>query len=282
MQYRRIHHPESRLTNSMGKCYVCGSKTKLLFSYQEPVKGEVAIYGHQAFPRFIFRCTTCDHCQEIVTEKTEQLYEGRYSHATYGDLIEINKKFLAIRNLPKEKSDNIGRVEKLSNWVLKHSDKRKHLSKKLLDVGCGLSVFPIAMQELGWQISVLDLDDAFVNHAKSLGLDAWKCEVEHFHLNDFDVLSLNKVIEHVADPRVLLAQCATLLHSDGFLYVEVPNMASFKLGKEREEFLSGHIHVFSKNSIVKVCNDLRLTTLEIEELIEPSGKYTIRLLLSRV
>ena len=62
----------------------------------------------------------------------------------------------------------------------------------------------------------------------------------------FDLVSFNKVLEHVHDPVEMLASVDRLLVPGGLVYVELPDGEAAEVeGKEREEFLLGHMHVFS-------------------------------------
>jgi hypothetical protein len=98
----------------------------------------------------------------------------------------------------------------------------------------------------------------------------------------YDVVTFNKVLEHVLDPVAMLARAADFLIPGGFVYVELPDgEAAEKDGKEREEFFIEHYHVFSVASIAILSQRAGFTVNEIERLREPSGKYTLRAFLSR-
>ena len=67
------------------------------------------------------------------------------------------------------------------------------------------------------------------------------------------------------------------LKKHGFIYLEVPDIDAIKdkIGKNREEFLMGHYHVFSKKSLRTLINACKIKTLKLESIRDPSGKYTI-------
>ena len=68
-----------------------------------------------------------------------------------------------------------------------------------------------------------------------------------------------------------------LLLPDGMVYVELPDGEGAEVeGKEREEFLLGHVHIFSAVSFSLLALRSKLTLLRMERLREPSGKYTLR------
>ena len=257
----------------MSLCYFCSSSTTILFEYETPILGEVKIYPINAFPRRITKCLSCGHCQEVLSGEVEGIYEGVYSHKTYGDLQTVNSQYLNIRDLPFEKSDNYQRVKHLLQFI---SDQNYFSNKKLLDVGCGLSVFPKVMQERGWDVEVIDLDETFVEHARKLGLNSWRGNLEDFTSKDFGLITFNKVLEHVNDPKKLLTLGKKLLSNRGFIYLEVPDAAAQLRGREREEFLSGHIHIFSEKSLKILIESCNLALVQLNSLVEPSGKFTHR------
>src|SRR5208337_3730243 len=93
----------------------------------------------------------------------------------------------------------------------------------------------------------------------------------------FDVVSFNKVLEHVEAPVAMLRRAADLLHRHGFVYVEVPDGdAAAGEGPGREEFFIEHHHVFSPGSLALVAARAGFGPIAIERLREPSGKFTLR------
>ena len=93
----------------------------------------------------------------------------------------------------------------------------------------------------------------------------------------FDLVTFNKVLEHVDDPVAMLASVARLLTPNGLVYVELPDgEAAEAEGKEREEFLLGHKHVFSLASYALLIAKAGFELLTCERLREPSTKFTLR------
>jgi len=93
----------------------------------------------------------------------------------------------------------------------------------------------------------------------------------------FDLITLNKVIEHVTNPTLFLKNYLKYLKKDGFIYIEVPDIDAKEdpLGYEREEFFIEHHHVFSKLSLILMLSKLKLNILQIKKIREPSSKYTL-------
>ncbi|WP_428384680.1 class I SAM-dependent methyltransferase [Nevskia ramosa] len=98
----------------------------------------------------------------------------------------------------------------------------------LLDVGCGNGQFLSTAAEAGWKVEGIDFDPAAVAAATRQGLVVHLGGIEHYAQasNQFDEIMLSHVIEHVYDPRSLIADCHRLLKSGGRLWIETPNISS--------------------------------------------------------
>ena len=100
-------------------------------------------------------------------------------------------------------------------------------------------------------------------------------------LGQFDVITFNKVLEHVEDPVTMLARATRHLNPKGFVYVEVPDGEAASVeGSEREEFFIEHHHVFSPASMAMTAERAGFRVEALERLREPSTKFTIRTFLT--
>ena len=88
-------------------------------------------------------------------------------------------------------------------------------------------------------------------------------------------MSLNKVLEHIADPENIIKKVKKLLKPNGIFYVEVPDQIASKFGKNREEFMIEHLHIFSKKSLQNLLIRNNFKLIKMKQIKEPSGKYTI-------
>ncbi len=151
----------------------------------------------------------------------------------------------------------------------------------MLDVGSGLCVFLHGMKAAGWACTALDPDERAAAHARDyVGVAAIAADfLTAGGLGRYDVLTFNKVLEHVKDPAAMLARAATLVNPGGFVYVEVPDGEAASAdpdGFGREEFFVEHYHVFSAVSVAMLAARAGFEAVEIERLREPSSKYTLR------
>lgn len=248
------------------------------FKYDAPPAGETRFdLGGQTYCRAYLCCRLCGHCYSDHKMDLTSLYSGAYVASTYGD--RMRETFDRILALPAEKSDNAGRVARIVTFAKAFFPAGK--TPTLLDVGSGLGVFPYRMKEAGWNCSALDPDPRAVAHIKDVvGVQTVKgnfMSIETDLLGTFDVITFNKVLEHVEDPVTMLLKASRHLNPEGFVYVEVPDGETAAVeGPEREEFFIEHHHVFSMASLALMALRAGFRILEIERLREPSTKYTLR------
>lgn len=269
-------------------CYGCGSdKLSVKFHYETPPEGETrfSFSTPELYDRDVVECTNCGHFMSAHEMDVSEMYSSEYVDSTYGSK-GIDATFQRIISLPPEKSDNIGRCKRVDGFCRRHfSDKRTfNPSPSILDVGSGLCVFLHQMKALGWSGIALDPDSRATQHAEDVvGVESICGDFFDLDVSRrFDVITFNKVLEHVPDPVAMLAKAREILADDGIIYVEIPDGdLAARDGKGREEFFVEHLHVFSLLSTAMVCERAGFDVLNIERLKEPSTKYTIRAFLSK-
>jgi SAM-dependent methyltransferase len=260
-------------------CPICGSAdSTTVFTYTQPPKGEIiAQPKDKAYYREIIRCGLCQHFRSTQALDPATLYSGAYVSSNYKDLSGIRAAFEKIIALDPDKSDNAGRVRRVLDFAchLFSDDGRPH---SVLDVGSGLGVFPYAMKKAGWACTAVDPDERAVRHAREvIGVSAVCADFNSSeNLGLFDVITFNRVLEHVEDPVTMLRKGQRNLNPGGFIYVEVPDgeMAAGE-GKEREEFFVDHLHVFSLSSLSLAALGAGFTVSGLTRGREPSGKYSL-------
>lgn len=246
------------------------------FQYDQPPEGETRFHGSgQIYRRGYHRCRHCGHWSADIQMDLTDFYRGGYMDGTYG--LRMQETFRRILTLPPERSDNTARVHRVLKFAEDLWGKGK--SPSLLDVGSGLAVFPLRMREAGWKVTALDPDPRAALHAREqAGVQAIHAdflEYEPGEDDQFDMISMNKVLEHVKNPVAMLARALRWIQSGGVAYLEVPDASAERLGPGREEFFIEHLHVFSPESLRLVIEKSGWTPLQITPLREASGKFTL-------
>jgi len=101
-------------------------------------------------------------------------------------------------------------------------------SKRLLDLGCGNGDYLFIARSAGWDVVGVDADSKAVSVASEKGIDVRLGNIEILDPSkeQFDVITLSHVIEHVHQPIKVLQACYKLLKPGGFLWIETRNIQS--------------------------------------------------------
>lgn len=260
------------------KCPCEGRYLQPAFHYDAPPAGETAFdCAGGRYERGYSRCGLCGHWFSDNAMDLSGLYGGSYVDNTYGE--RMRQTFDRIQALPPEQSDNADRVARVLDFARAHFPAGK--VPRLLDVGSGLGVFPHRMTEAGWQCTALDPDERAARHSREvIGIEAITGDFMQLNtgtLGRFDVVTFNKVLEHVEDPVAMLARARSLLTPGGFVYFEVPDGEAAAIeGPGREEFFIEHHHVFSSVSAALLAVRAGFRAVLTQALREPSSKFTLR------
>jgi SAM-dependent methyltransferase len=135
------------------------------------------------------------------------------------------------------------------------------------------------MKEKGWECTALDPDPRATTHARQ-HIDVHAICGDFFstsQLQTYDLITFNKVLEHVENPVKMLRKSQAHLRAQGVVYVELPDgEAAAADGAGREEFFIEHFHIFSMSSFCLLAQQAGFSVDCIERVREPSTKYTLR------
>jgi SAM-dependent methyltransferase len=171
--------------------------------------------------------------------------------------------------------DNISRIARARIEVIE----RYTPVGKLLDIGCAAGFLLDEARRRGWETKGVEISRFASEYARrELNLDVFTGPLEAAKLPDqeFDVVVLYFVLEHLRDPLALLQEIGRILKPGGLLSVAVPNIAGlyFRLNKqawiaERVRHQS-HFYEFSPHTLrrILVRAGLRAVALTSE------GRYT--------
>ena len=172
--------------------------------------------------------------------------------------------------------DNYLRTYRLRSQVV---TRHQPLAGRVLDVGCAAGFFLKVMHDKGWETTGVEISAKMVDYARhELALPDIRCgTLEQQSLDEaaYDVIALWDVIEHLEDPRSVLAHARKYLKDDGILVIETQNVESWfakMMGPRWQHFkFEEHLWHFSPQTIAN------LLAREQYELIELSprlgGKY---------
>lgn len=156
---------------------------------------------------------------------------------------------------------------------------------KLLDVGCGLGDFLKVAQDKGYDVTGIEPNALTATKARNeYGLNVINGVLPQPILreNQFDVISILHVMEHLPSPRDELGKIYPLLKQGGYIFVEVPNIDTiwYRILKEHwRQFIPDHYFFFTPKTLSKLLEQQGFHVLEISRI---GKKMSIRFFLSRL
>jgi len=150
---------------------------------------------------------------------------------------------------------------------------------QLLDVGCATGTFLAEMKRYGdWQVFGVEPNQWAARYAREhLALDVFPGRLSEagFADNQFNVVTMWDVLEHLHDPRQTLAEIARILKPGGFLICSVPNLDSidarlfgrFWIGLD----VPRHLYVYSRHTLSAM---LKAENLQPQKFFCFYGRYT--------
>lgn len=168
--------------------------------------------------------------------------------------------------------------EKIYHIVKTYSLKKKvglinsyHSQKgSLLDIGAGTGDFLVTAKASGWQTTGIEPNKNAKNLAISKGI-SFENSIESIENQQFDVITMWHVLEHVPDVEHQIKQLKRLLKPEGTLIIAVPNYKSFDAqhyGKFWAAYdVPRHLWHFSKTSIQKLVSRENLKLAKILPMV---------------
>ena len=234
-------------------------------------------------------CVSCGSASNIMdpanAARLAQLADGYYEVDFANS--NVGEKFATVMALPESKSDNALRVKRVTERldVWRQALGRPRSIATVLDVGAGTGVFlaKLLQSEMGtiagWKATAIEPDSVAAAHLIGLG----RFEViqgvfdETLEVRGYNLITMNKVLEHLPRPGELLSSVAQALNpSGGIVYVEVPDVQTIGRRPPSDNILGSlHHHLYSARGLATLIEAAGLHLLDVGRTVEPSGKITI-------
>jgi SAM-dependent methyltransferase len=202
-------------------------------------------------PAVLVRCRGCGLVQAAALPAPEELfaYYARYSYegAAAWEVSAATDASLAalVRRLERYRRE--GRV---------------------LDVGCGAGAILRAFRRAGWSAEGTELSPVAAERLRKEGFVVHVGTLDSLGgLGVYDVAVLSETLEHVRDPRGLLAAVPRLLRPGGALYLTTPHVDSLSrrlLGAGwRPIAVPEHLFYFNRRSLRRLLESVGLRPVEV-------------------
>ncbi len=135
---------------------------------------------------------------------------------------------------------------------------RRPQDVRLIDVGCSRGHFVRTAADLGFRAEGVEPAPHIAAAARAAGLSVYSglLEEQRFPERSFDAVTMFEVIEHLREPRMLLAECRRTLRPGGVLVLSTGNTASWTVAAmgSRWDYFDiardgGHISFFNPQSL---------------------------------
>ncbi|HUW99562.1 MAG: class I SAM-dependent methyltransferase [Phycisphaerae bacterium] len=195
-------------------CILCGQAGERRFEKADKFP------PHERFR--VVRCASCG--LGWVSPRPSPAEIGRYYPDTYSWKPETDGTEGLVHRLERAYRFHLLRFE--TRLLLRRTDLGP--GDKVLDVGCGSGDRLLVMKEANLAPAGVELTAAADYARERLGLDVRRGTLEQaaFEAGAFRALTLHNVLEHVHDPRSVLAEARRVVAREGWLVIQVPNAQS--------------------------------------------------------
>lgn len=122
---------------------------------------------------------------------------------------------------------------------------------KWFDLGAGFGLWmEFLAREKRIKVSGVEIETEAASFAKARGLEVENTNfLEYLTDEEFSVITMCDVLEHLEDPLGALRQCRSLLMDQGLIYIQVPNVIGFKYPYSDQLGLPHHLWQFDPASL---------------------------------
>ncbi|MBS1272485.1 MAG: Ubiquinone biosynthesis O-methyltransferase [Candidatus Marinimicrobia bacterium] len=172
--------------------------------------------------------------------------------------------------------DKVSLTDSMYSMVRTFSLWRKRLliedfrrSGSLLDVGCGTGEFVRYMQDFQWEVAGVEPAERAREFVASHGIQVTE-SLGKTPDNQYDVVTLWHVIEHLHDLEGAVKKLAALTKSGGYLVLAMPNMESYDAKRYQENWVAldtpRHLYHFAESDTVKLFSSTPVRLIDTRNL----------------
>ena len=245
-------------------CLACGSSEAIVVASGKDYLHETSDQEY----RFC-QCSACGHLYlnpRPTISEISRIYPAEYATFT--------KRFGRADSILAKIKDRVllGRFSAFSERV---SD-----TMSLMDVGCGDGRFLLALRKRYPKAKLTALDWSFgpsvAEELAAAGIQTIAGEIETAEFPDetYDVITMNQLIEHVWDVRLVLERCRRALKIGGLLALETPNPDGwdrrfFRAGGWGSYYWPRHLNLFTRPHLSRLVTEAGMDVVLSQSLLAP-------------
>jgi len=276
-------------------CRLCaGQDQRVKLVIERPDRFERAAgIAEAGYERYWLECDACGLLNDCYGHDISSIYSDQYyDPAVEGET--VRERFKRVLALPNAGSDNWARVQRIKDFVQRQRPAGcagTPTALSAMDIGSGTGIFLYRLMEAmpGWQATAVEPSPQACEHLRTLGQISAAasacCDLEVIegyytaqvaHRQRYDLVTLNKVVEHLPDPVQLVRDAGEALKPNGILYVEVPDKATAEHRPATDNILGAlHYCLFDAATLAMTFTRAGLSPVQIQRYVEPSGKITV-------
>ena len=246
--------PLNKKKNTRRECVICGSNDAIVLCSMEFCRLSNTIVGDD------YDVVSCNTCGFVFSDvlysqpKLDQFYADSYSY--------VNDGVVSSGGLSQR---DIRRYEKTMCTLQSVCGK----DSKIIDIGCAKGGLIRYLRDNGFiDVSGMELSSQNVKALalQDITIHPHSIAERNLPLRDqYDLLIMSNVLEHVSDVNAIMDNISLLLKRDGFLYIEVPNAegyASCIFDAPYHFFDIEHINHFDEHSLNSLMTRYGLRNIE--------------------
>lgn len=222
---------------------------------------------------YFVRCQNCSLVFLDPQPSPEFLSKHYDKDYVYGSEDEINTK------LAKFFHDELKSNLQLAEMKMDKIEEYVGINRgRILDIGCGISLFLKEAQMRGWQIFGIEPSRPVVRFVKerlSINITCRTFPDKSLPDSFFDVVTLWEVLEHLSGPVNVLREAYRILRPGGFLFLTTPNVRSLVaiiLDRQWKAFSPPlHLVLFNYQTLQRIFEQVGFKVLRIKSAFEYLG-----------
>jgi SAM-dependent methyltransferase len=232
-------------------CVLCGSKEgEYLYEFN------TTVLINSKMTLWSYKHILCKKCAVIVVQPlpSKNILDQYYENAFPFELQNYEKRQINASNFVKK---NIGKTQ-----------------KKIFDIGAADGFLLNQFYKDGWKCSGIEPSKLMVDNAlKKYQIKILNYGFEEFFqeetIENYDVVLMSHVLEHLYFPKEVIKNIRSILHSNGYLYIEVPSVEGFAKYNVNNEIMSfTHLWHFTIKSLTNFIEKQGFASIANECAIE--------------